>query len=158
MGVPVNIEGFNTKFDYSPKIISENLFELMINNYCDHNVIAHFIEKLELIVENCPYKKIHVPAITSNGEILNRLISLRIKSEKSDKRTFTDGEANYIDRILLNNIDHDDQNLAQLFQCSVDEIIEFKEFRKNVLSKRKWTNQEEYYLYLQMGGMISLPE
>lgn len=37
-------------------------------------------------------KKIYSPTITCNGEILNRLISLGIKTTKNEKWTFPDGE------------------------------------------------------------------
>lgn len=157
-GVHIKVDGFDTTFEYNPKIISENLFDLMVNNNCDHQVISHLISKLEIISSNCVYRKFHTPAITSNADIINRLISLRISSKKEASKTFSEGEANYIDRILLYKIDHNDQNLAQLFQCTVEEIIKFKELRKSVLSKRPWSKDEEYYLFLQMGGYISLTE
>ena len=126
-GVHIKVDGYDTPFEYNPKIISENLFDLMVNNNCDHQVISHLIYKLEIISSNCIYRKFHKPAITSNANIINHLISLRISSKKKVSKTFSEGEASYIDRILLNKIDHNDQNLAQLFQCTVEEIIKFKE-------------------------------
>ena len=77
-GIPINIDGFGINFLNNPKTISENLFNLMVHNNCSHDVIADFISKLEIIANNCPYRKVNVPSITSNGDILNRLVNLGI--------------------------------------------------------------------------------
>lgn len=59
-------------------------------------ILIEFIDKLEIITEQAPYKKFNTPAKSSNTTILNRFITFGISKSTLKQKEFTSMEVQII--------------------------------------------------------------
>ena len=142
------------KFNHSPYELADLLLSFVrIKNNFDVNLMIEFIHALEVLVNDAPYIKVPIPNPNSGEQIMSRLIN--INNIYNARKEWNQDEINQLDQLLCTYYHLDLNQLSQYFKCPVDKLEALIIERKNVLSQRPWSTNEDRIMFQLMNTQIS---
>lgn len=94
-----------------------------------------------------------IPNPNSGEQIMSRLIN--INNIYNARKEWNQDEINQLDQLLCTYYHLDLNQLSQYFKCPVDKLEALIIERKNVLSQRPWSTNEDRIMFQLMNTQIS---
>lgn len=142
-GCSLHKDGVNFEFSKGPLELSELLYNFIMTQEYDKELMKDFILSLQKISKEAQFKTTNTPNNTSGSQIMSRLLSI---NKKQTKKNFSEDEIKIIDNYLLSKIDLTTSEHLNFFGCTKEQMTVIIEERKIELSKRPWNLNEDNFL------------
>lgn len=132
----------NFEFDHTPLELADLLIDYMQGNDTDIKLMEKFINSIQKVNEEAPYRTRNVPNKISGSKIMSRLISVSNLSKSIQIKEWKKEEIQIINKILLANTGFP-EDTCQKLNCTEQQLKNIIEIQKVELSKRNWTKEED---------------
>ena len=140
----------------SPKVIVKELLSLIkLEESQNKENLENFLKKLETFSKNNPFKKLKIPQNLRSIGITNRIFQ---QNPPHIEKEWNSEEIEIIDQFLRANKQKSLYKLLKKFNCSKLDLDKIIINRKEILSHRPWSCEEDQMIIKNINGTLSLKD